>query len=224
MKNSFLFILVFSTCLARAQNKQLGVIISPDFNHHYTRYENLPIKVNENETAKFGYKTGLNFVFPIKSEKWSVCIGLLYANRGFQSRKINIDNTLNEPKIARSQRYRYHFHYLDIPLQIRYNVIQKDKYQGFVALSAIPSFMFRESIVHIYYSANGTNRVRNTSFPNRFFNVFTELSAGINYSLTEKYVLLIEPHFQYGWISLQNEAFVTRLWSFGLKAGFFMRL
>lgn len=78
--------------------------------------------------------------------------------------------------------------------------------------------------MHIYYFADDTDRVRNASFPNRFFNVFTELSAGVNYSLTEKYVLLVEPHFQYGWISLQNEAFVTRLWSFGLKVGFFMRL
>jgi hypothetical protein len=224
MKSSFFFLLLLISVFTTAQNRQLGIIISPDFSHHYTRYEDLSLKINENETAKFGYRAGLNFMFTIKKEKWFLNTGLVYANRGFQSKKINIENTLNEPKIAENQRYRYHFHYTDIPLQVQYYLIEKNTFKGFVAFSAIPSFMFRESMIHIYYKDNNTDRVRNGSFPNRFFNVFTGISGGILYNITDKHTLLVEPHFEYGWISLQNEAFVTRLWSFGLKAGFFICL
>ncbi len=224
---SFLWFNIFCMvcCLiSTAQNRQIGISISPDFSHHYTKYEDLPIRVHENESAKFGYKAGFNFLFRLKGEKWIANTGLIYANRGYQSKKIDIQNILNEPKIARSQRYRYHFHYVDVSLQARYYAIEKESIKGFVALSAIPAFMFRETMTHIYYFSDNTDRVRNGSFPNRFFNVFTELSAGVEYSLKVKYRLLLEPNFQYGWISLQNESFVTRLWSLGIKTGLYMNL
>lgn len=228
MKNSFFlwFILFCVICcsLSIAQNKHIGINLSSDFSHHYTKYEDLRLKINENETAKFGYKAGFNFLFPLKGEKWIANTALIYANRGYQSRKMDIQNPLNEPKIARSQRYRYHFHYIDVSLQARYYALEKQNIRGFVAVSAVPAFMFRESIVHIYYFSDNTDRVRNGSFPNRFFNVFAELSAGADYTLTDKYTISIEPHFQYGWISLQNESFVTRLWSVGIKAGLYMKL
>ncbi len=200
-----------------AQNKQLGISFSPDFNYRFTKYEDLTLHIHENEMGKIGFKAGIHFNLPFKSEKWVATVGLGYANRGFQSKEQNIQNTLNEPKIANSQRYRYHFHYADIPLQLKYYPTRKGNAHFFVALSSIPAFMFRETMVHIYYFDNQTQKVNNGSFPNRFMNFFTELSLGSNFLLNSQYFLTLEPHFQYGWISLQNESFTTRLWSFGLR-------
>ncbi len=129
MKNLILFIILLNTCFVFGQTidslkvskHTIGGSFSPDYCYRklVSNSDNSWIKngIDTLEVSKLGFTTGVNYQYSL-SDKIDLATGLLLSNSGEKTKK----QYTSKPSAFN---YTNHYYYLDIPLMIKYNVLQK---------------------------------------------------------------------------------------------------
>lgn len=175
---------------------------------------------NESETPKLGFTTGLNIRYQF-TPKITADLGFLFANKGMQVKQLDINwavNTSNAPNYADID---YVFKSFVIPLKVNYQFKTAEKWNVYATTgAALNFFMLRNTIYTTYkdeviFSEN--KNIQRDGFRKITHSVL--LGIGVNYELTNKITLNVEPIYRryISSISLQ-ESGKEYLYSTGINA------
>jgi hypothetical protein len=240
MKRYSSLLLFISTCLlgssAFAQSNKLliGVSVSPDMcyrtlkNTDGSSTASMIIDLrNENEQPKLGYSTGVALCYNF-SNHWGIETGLQYSTKGeaFVNDNLTFGSSIpyygfysNPLKPAPTKvTFIYNYNYLDIPLRVIFSA-GKGKVR-FVASAGITTNLLlnatQTSIVK-YEEADTERKTQDQPTDYKSLNVSPTLSAGIDWSLSTKFNVRVEPVFRYGLLKIVDAPITSYLWSGGLS-------
>lgn len=183
---------------------------------------------NDRESPRFGFTGGLLMGYNFSS-RFGLETGLQYAVRGWQS--VNSNPTFGDPIDPRrgvvqdgdnplpSQiTFRYHFHYLDIPLRAVFS-FGTGKVRFISSLGVSTSILIDASQTSIVQYPDADTQ-RNTYSQDGDFeatNFFPTASAGMDYMINDKLNLRVEPTFRYGLVPINEAPVSSNLWSAGVN-------
>ena len=233
MKKHLFILLLFLPFFGSAQNAskpafsrfQIGTGFSPDFAYRMLRsnQNRFLLEARENtEEPKFGYTVGIGAQFNVN--QWlGITAGLMYADRGYQTKKTALVPFEPDPELPDAIRNRYHFNYMDLPVMIRLRLPLGSRA---IALSAgaATNVLVQQTVTTIQYSGDDRNVEREshafseTSY-NRI-NLSPIMSLGIEQNLGPFLQLRFEPTIRFNLLSISSFTPVSEhLWSAGLNIG-----
>jgi len=205
------------------QRIQLGVTFSPAYSYRTLKgdRENWALKLrNEDEIAKFGYSGGLNICFN-RNSLFGIESGILYTNMGYRTKKRNLNFGDDVPDHELTIRHVYSYHYIDVPLKARLSTEWQKKVRFSTGIGVITGFLVGfTNTLQIENEKNQTSPLL-TENHNRV-NLSPIISAGVDYMITSKSFLRVEPVFQYGLVNtIKSEAPISQyLWSMGVNVSY----
>lgn len=207
---------------------QLGINFSPDICYRTLKIndenfftQSLVEYRNETEKMKLGYTTGISISY-MCSKRISLEAGLQFANKGY-TRKLNIDYKTVDPEplysIIEDLKYRDIFYYIEVPLKANFFI--GNKRTRFIASTGVSVNLFVKSVEVVTYTFSDVKHKDRTAYGDSFNNIDIApfISAGIDYKLTDKLNIRIEPTFRYTLFDIIDTPIATNLWSGGLKFG-----
>ena len=198
-------------------NVRVGVSFSPDITNRSYPNNRLGRIQREFETSKFGYTTGVNFIFN-KSKSLEFETGLLYSRKGYQTKNNTLIPEQPDPAMPVKAKFIYNYNYIDIPLKV--NVVFGESNVRFITgAGVVTNILLGEKVTSIFEYSNG-NTVKKTepsTFNNKKINLSPMISAGVDYKLKEKTSLRLEPTFRYGLLQ-------PNIWSAGLNVDYYCTL
>lgn len=208
-----------------ANQFQLGINFSPDYCYRKLKTtDNSPETEevfnsrNNIEYFKIGYSTGINGCLNINNFL-GIETGLQYSNKGYQTFWSTANFGLPDPNGPIQSMFRYHFHYLDIPMKANFILGQK-KIKFMSSIGITTNFLLKETQTHFLEYVNHTERKKqNTNFNYKKVNISPTISAGITLNLNNKINLRIEPTFRYGLLKIINAPVTGYLYNVGLNLG-----
>jgi opacity protein-like surface antigen len=206
--------------------KQFGVVYSPEYSFRVLKAGNDEKALfdlrDSLEIPKFGYSAGFNFSYQI-TNKCMFEIGLLFSDKGERTKKHDLKNTVfiaEQDKIPATSNFVNHYYYLDIPLKFNYYLIQKKINFFLTAGISVNSFLYQKTLTTIE-NKDGSSKVYNTVSHPKFEKINFALIAGfgINYNLTDRHVLKLEPLYKRSITPIANAPIKSYLYSLGLNFG-----
>lgn len=171
---------------------------------------------NELYGPKFGFTTGLNFLFDL-NQRFSIETGLHYSNQGFCLKKFDLTSPIATSPIA--VRGVLTAHYTQVPLKLQFN-INNNNTRYFLNAGLVSSFLIQTNYTSIYYYQDDTkSRVtQETTGDIKKFSLSPTLGFGADFYLNEKSRFRIEPTIKFGVIPfLFGPSINTHLWSGGIN-------
>ncbi len=163
------------------------------------------------EVGKFGYTAGINYTFAL-NKRLGISTGLLLSNKGEKTKK----TYSSTPSIFN---YNNHYYYIDIPLTARYNLINRSfKLYAFGGISSNIFLVEKTTQVTGYTNDDATISYYNKQ---NFSNVNFAILAGfgLQYSITKKWDLKIEPIYRRSITAIANTPVKKYLYSIGINIG-----
>lgn len=239
MKHLLIFILAFSTVGFFAQefsskkfNRfQLGVSFSPDVCYRTLKETDITTTQtnfyvmdarNKMEAPKFGYTGGVNFSYALNH--WlSIESGLHYSNKGYGMKKQDLYSNQQEPGIPTNFKFIENFYYLDLPLKVNFS-LGKNRWRFISSVGASTNLFLKESQTQVLYFSDKTDR-STSSDGNKYnnMNISPMVSLGIDYHLSNKMSLRVEPTFRYGLLKIIDAPVTAYLFSAGLNVGYYVK-
>ena len=231
--NCFLFVLIPFSVICNTSDSihprkmQLGVIYSPDYCYRTlkaTGESKWMVAIRDTmEIPKFGYSTGVNFIYKIAS-RLSVETGLLFSDKGFQTKKYTPEGKINSSdpstkhplKIA----YLHHYYYLDVPIKLNY-YIYLGKINFFLTAGLSVNTFLHQTVTTLTTYTDGKTDSKKATAPSPFekLNVAVIGGFGMNYNLTDTYTLKIEPIYKRSITSIINAPVKSFLYTAGVNVG-----
>ncbi len=245
----FLFLSIGTTVFAQEQPTaipnndfkkiQIGINVSPDYcfrtlkNNNGSSSADAVIEMrNKYEAAKPGFTAGLNFVFNLK-QKFGIEMGIQFSNKGY---KETIDNLTFGSAIDPRRGFvysttgkplteiifTYNDYYIDVPVKANF-VFGKKKLRAIASLGIVANFFIEETIITTKKYADGTkdnNSQKSTDDYNKF-NLSPMVSFGVDWKLSSKSSLRIEPVFRYGVLKIIDTPVTAYLWNTGLNIAYY---
>ena len=223
--------LLNTTFIALANNQendfrriQIGVNFSPDFCYRTLSGDDYNIR-SEREEARFGYTGGFIVSFN-HNQKCGIESGIQYSNKGFRTQKEYPQIDCSDPPCSFNNewhRFVYNFHYIEIPLKARITIGQQ-KVRFLMGLGLTPSFLAKATNTIQHYDGKKDISSNYTGDYNRF-NLFATISVGVDYKITPKSSIRVEPVFQYGiWnltkVKEESNLISEYLWSAGVNLSY----
>ncbi len=239
MKHLLIFILTFTTVGLFAQEHstmkinrfQLGVSFSPDVCYRTLKETDITTTQtnfyimdarNKMEAPKFGYTGGLNFNYSL-NQHFSIESGIHISNKGYGMKKQDLNSNQPEPGIPTNFKFIENFYYLDIPLKVNF-ALGKNKWRFISSVGASANFFLKESQTQVVYFSNKTDRSSGSDgHKYNELNISPMVSFGIDYRLTDKMSLRIEPTFRYGILKIIDAPVTAYLFSAGLNVGYYIK-
>jgi len=211
----------------------LGLVISPELSyrsyslttkgkeHDYLVNYGLPWR-DSLESSKFSPSIGLAVLYNI-NKKVLIESGVYYANKGYKIDHMFITTqsgtTIREAKIT------YNYKYVDIPFKVNFNIIDK-KVKLFLSGGVIANILIN---LNTRLEEEGwpaqENSSRDFSSP---FNVSLVAGVGIDYDISNKIVLRLQPQYQRFITSADNspstDFLKEYLYSYSVNFGVFYKL
>lgn len=235
MRNLFLIILCccLSTASIWAQNTDkkagrvgIGLYYNPSFTYRTLTPSTESgefLKEQRNQKEIFGLSQSAGATVDVRiTSRFRIELGVLYGDRSYRTKTEELEWTsgTEEPSAAYMS---FHHYYGDIPLKIKYDVLQTDKFNVFVGAGATMSIFGQ-------YNRNTHTREGNTwSVSNKDKNYFVQfdeanffalVDAGIEYKLSQAFKLAVALN---GQIPLKaansNMALKEHFYSIGLGIG-----
>lgn len=213
---------------------QIGVNFLPDVDYRLLQQNtssSIGVKLiinqrNKVEVPKFGYTTGLNFCYNIKSFV-GIEVGVQYSNKGYQSKKQDLYFDFNgSTYILTGDYFKYvdEFHYIDIPVKVNFTVGKK-KVRFFTSVGLVTNMLVRANEV-VVWTENGTiHKSTNNETKNcNRVNLSPMLSLGIDYKINNKMNLRVEPTARFGVLSVLDGSIKEYLYSGGLNLSYYFGL
>ena len=183
---------------------------------------------NKSEKYKIGYSAGVNLSYNF-SKHFGVEAGLQYANIGYsggafdyvfgdqvasRNGAVYSSGLYDLPYVSKIVR---HHTFLDLPIRaILY--FGKNKIRFVAGMGAALSFAIKESRTVIFEGNSSLKKQQQaTPYDYNAFNFSPIVSAGIDYRLTNKWSLKLEPTFRYGLMKIIDMPVTAYLWTCGLN-------
>jgi hypothetical protein len=177
---------------------------------------------NGYETVKLGYTGGLDLVFNLNS-KFGFQAGLQLANRGYSTKKIDIESTTIDPIVPQSVKYNYHFYYLEIPAKVNYSFGQ-NRMRLSTSAGLSSAFLIKQNNTYIgFFKDSTTRQTLNSINTYKPFNIIATISAGIEYQLSPLTSFKIEPTFRYGLLNIIDAPISGHVYSGGVNVSYLVR-
>lgn len=206
---------------------QLGVNYSPDLNYRTLQSEEISLIWSQSEGIPvFGFTTGVNAVYNF-THLLGLEIGLQYSQKGYQGKRYTSFDPIqaNDPNIPEERKTIDKFHYIDVPIKCNLTVGKSNVRfigsVGFVTNVYISSVQTNE----VTYGDDHKERV-NTTDPHDYspINISPMVSAGIDYKITNRNSIRIEPTFRYGVLKVLDTPQTVFLWNCGLNISWYFGL
>jgi hypothetical protein len=209
---------------------QFGVNFSPDINYRRlyanekSSFTNFTLNYrDENELAKLSLSTGFNFCYQVNSF-FGIETGVQYANKGYTAFNLGLafePRDSNDPGIPFDIISVYSYHFFDFPLRVNFTIGKKDV-RFFSSVGLIVNGMFRTTRTDFLTFSDRTEK-RKFKIDEGFnrFNVSSLISLGVDYRLTEKTNLRLEPTFRYTILPITNTPITAQLYNVGLNMGYY---
>lgn len=231
MKNIVSLLLILLTLNLKSQlpdssihhKFDIGFTFSPDISYRKIKTDPVNGWMKENydtlEVTKYGFTTGLNFIFPL-NKKIEINSGILFCNKGEKTKKTEIPQVNN---------YVNHFYYLDIPIQLIYYPHYKKYYyskpkKNYIFLSAGFSaniFLNSKSITTSVDSYNENVISNETNITRLNFSFLA--GFGIITPITKKWYFKFEPIYRRDLTSISSYPIKKYFFSFGFNIGLFSK-
>jgi hypothetical protein len=209
---------------------QLGINYSADMNYRYLqKNENSSVSNftiqnrDQNELPKYGNTFGINLAYQLK-RNLSLETGLQYSNKGYVF-KTTLLTTIDpgDPLVFGDVRLFHIYEYLGIPLKINY-FLGKKSLRFVSSLGICPNFLIQDKSKYIYESPNGERRnvSKNNDDYNKF-NLSATASVGIDYRISDRMNIRLEPTCRYGLLKIIDNTPVTAyLFNAGVNLSYYV--
>ncbi len=164
----------------------------------------------------------------IDQKRIGIEAGIQYANKGVRTKFLDVHNDQN-PSIVQKKAFVFTSHYIDLPLKINFTWGEK-RLRFCTSAGITPNIWFRETLTTKEKFENGDVKRKTEKYPSdhfRRFNISPTVSAGINYKISDRFLLKMEPTFRYELLDLldSDRAVVKQyLWSIGLNTSCYFSL
>ena len=213
----------------------LGINISPDIcyrtlkNNDGSSSSSTIIDIRNNtEKQKFGYTTGLNACYNI-SKHIGIETGLQYSNKGYFIKRTGFiygnmydprrgfvsNNSATEPTNAK---FIYNYIYLDVPLRLIFSFGEK-RIHLITGIGVTTNILLKatQTIILGYENGDKKRQTQKPGYNYKSLDVSPNVSVGIDYRISNKINLRIEPTFRYGAIKIIDAPITEYLWNGGLN-------
>ena len=224
----------------------IGVNISPEYcfrtliNNSGSPIADIVIDSrNGYEQFKIGFSAGVVASYNI-SGKTSFEIGLSYSDKGYSTRKTELTfgdaidprygftYTTSQPGNSPGTlaiKFYYNHIYLDVPLRVLFAFgKKKTRYIGGIGITS--AILLKSTQNLVFDDGDGSKSVstndQNESFNK--FNLFPEVSIGVERQVSRKVSVRIQPVFKYGILKIIDTPVSANLWSGGVNVGCYYRL
>jgi len=179
---------------------------------------------NNNEVAKFGYRTGINFLFNV-SGSIRFETGIVFTNKGYKTKKLDLTFIPPDPSLPATAKSVFSFQYIGIPLIARF-ITGKNKLRFISSVGLTTNFLLSVKQNTKYEYADGRTDRSNQSSTSGFkkVDISPSIGAGIDYKLNNKICLVAEPMFEYGIVKTRDTPVSEHLWNAGINIGFYYGL
>ncbi len=184
---------------------------------------------NKNEIPRISYTGGLNVGYQI-SKNVGIETGIQYSEKGY-ARELEdlVYGDMIDPRLGfiypesstspiENIRINYRFNYLDIPLKAVFKLGNR-KLRFIGSIGVVTNVFLNEKRTIRYEYEDGRTSRKVSSTPNEYnsVNVSPTLSIGVDYKLSEKFNLRLEPTYRYGLMQIIDAPISAHLWSAGLN-------
>lgn len=235
-----LFVLGFAlTHLALGQEEtkeyrwKVGIQVSPEIGFRFltTKDPGIPQMIidqrNRDEKPALVFSKGLIAENKL-SDKFSVRSGIQYSLRGEKTRNLGPYST---PYVkVEKQIYRYHYHYIGVPLVASFYFFRNDRLSLFTSLGADLNFIFLQSSRKtLQYEGKDAVTSFNASSVEKdnhytIFNPSAAISLGMDWKLGNRTSLRLEPNFKILTRPIVDAPIKGYYYNCGLNAGFLVSL
>jgi hypothetical protein len=218
----------------------LGVNISPDYcNRILKNNKRDPIisSINDNrdkQEQKLGYSLGTNLCYNY-SKDLGIELGFQYSNKGYMNRLKAAEIPLGlDPNnqiygiIATPNglvtgvdivKYIYNLHYLDIPFRAILS-FGKKRIRFVTSVGITTNIFLKATQTQVLEFENGDiKRYEPQDWERDYktFNISPTVSIGLDYKISNKLNLRVEPTFRYGLLKISDASISNYLWSGGFN-------
>jgi opacity protein-like surface antigen len=226
MKQIFLLTAILATFTVQAQKILIGYNFSADYNYRTLKNSDgsssatLVINSrNDEETARFGYTTGLNVCFNL-SKPIAFETGIQYSNKDYQRKGQYIAFTPFDPTDPVKVSWVFAYQYIGIPLKAKFS-FGKGRLRFVTGIGFTTSILLNYMQTATYEYADGSTEKRRSSSTAGFnkIDLSPMISVGADYKLNNKVHVFAEPTFRYGLIRVKDAPVTEKLWNAGLNVG-----
>jgi hypothetical protein len=243
MKRQLLLLMTICSLAAQGQDtlkskppkgfkkKLIGFNISPDYsnrtlkNNSGTGSSNAIIDLRDKqENGRIGITAGVNICFNF-TKKTGLETGIQYSRKGYQTKKYDLVYAVPDPAAPVRAKFRYSYHYIDIPLKI--NIAKGNGKLRLIAAAGITAnILLKTTVTGVYEYPDGKTEknTRQSVYNYRKINISPMISLGADYRINDKMYLRAEPTFRYAMLKITNTPVTEHLWSAGLNIGFYYGL
>lgn len=221
---------------SESKRLQFGLSISPDYcyrtlkNNDGSTNASAIIDIRDaNETYKIGYSAGVNMCYTI-SKKLAIELGVQYSKKGYAQKKTELTfGDLIDPRygtvytssssaVPANFKLRYNHIYLDVPLRAIFCFGEK-KIHFLASVGLAANFLLKATQTLILQDENGDTKRETSNQPYDFntFNISPTFSIGVDYIISRKINLQVEPTFRYGLLKFIDAPVTGYLWNAGLN-------
>lgn len=203
-KASFVMIILAISNLIIAQESKLSLGLVGSVDIQKNNYET-PTGAQKNYefNSLIGFSAGMRAQYML-SDKFFLRSGLLYAQRGYQVDYNFIFRDLGDPAIPRTSYIKSYF--LTVPILIGYGALDGEKFKIIPAAGINVGFGINETETTIYED-DSKRKSDLPEFMQSELNksqVSIQLNLSVEYHLTEKLFVSIEPYINYGFSGLND--------------------
>jgi opacity protein-like surface antigen len=178
------------------------------------------------EIGKFGFSAGFNFNYKF-SDNLIVEAEILFSDKGEKTKKYTLTQTGNMSEIidlrsVSAATFNHHYYYLDVPLKINYYLLTKNVRFYFTAGVSFNTFLYQKTTTVLEKKNGSEEKLTSFSQPKtEIVNLSLLAGVGINYNLTDRYSLKLEPVFKHSLNPIINKdaPIKSYLYSLGLNIG-----
>lgn len=213
---------------------QLGISASPDICFRTLKINNeneisaLSLNDrNKNERPIFGYSSGLALCYNI-DRHWGIETGLRYSNQGFVyvmsdltfGDQIDPVYGLMHPtqETITEVIYRDNFHDVDLPVRVVFTA-GRNKLRFVSSLGVNTNVFINATRTMVVKHANGSTDRSSQPHPINYdvVNFSPTASIGMDWRMSDKMHLRVEPTFRYGLLKISNTPIAIYLWNSGMN-------
>jgi opacity protein-like surface antigen len=220
-----------STEMTKTKRISIGLTFSPDYCYRKLSPDATSQWIADSrdslEIPKFGFTTGFGLLFQI-TKRLTLETGLQYSNKGEKTKSYSSTwfppSVQPDPSLPVKNAFIYHYNYLDIPLKVNYNILTK-RLKFFVSGGISTNvFLFQQITSRVEYGDGST--VTNNSISNGLsrINLAVVAGLGINYDVTNRLTIRIEPTYRRSITSIINAPIKGYLYSAGINTGIYLNL
>ncbi len=205
---------------------QIGLSFSPNVSFRKLTAEESFRKLKESrdeyEIPTFGFTSGIQFLYSFHP-KWSLQVGATFTKAGYQSKYETVRVNQPEPGTPLKMKYRFEYHYLDLPVKLNYT-IGRNNLKFFGSAGFCTHYFLNENYIStVVYADRTTESIQPTTDTYRKLYGSILVSAGVDWQLHPQFNVRLEPIFRYGVNSINETPVRGYLWSAGLDCSVFYR-